>query len=115
MSLLSQRTSSENDGTIIVVGGGPVGLYYIAQQAHNARNASPSKVYNIHLYEARIKQGSGGHFVWKEEADNNNRRRQIVTIQSNVWTKWDQGIQDAIFTEGNFFEMWPLGPDSPKR
>ena len=78
MLLPSQRTSSENDGTIIVVGGGPVGLYYIAQQAHNARNASPPKVYNIHLYEARIKQGPGGHFIWKEEADNNNSPNNSV-------------------------------------
>ena len=115
MSLPSQRTTSENDGTIIVVGGGPVGLYYIAQQAHDARNASPPKQYNVHLYEARIKQGPEGRFIWREEADNNNRRRQIVTIQSNVWTKWEQRLQNAIFTEGNFQEIWPLQPDSPER
>ena len=49
MSLPPQKTSSENDGTIIVVGGGPVGLYYIASK-HIMHEMRPHRRYTIFTF-----------------------------------------------------------------
>ena len=111
----SADRSNEHNGTIVVVGGGPVSLFYVAQQTYYA--SMVGKRYHIILYEGRIKEkpGYNNGFEWKGEADNNNRRRQVVTLQSRSWSLLSDDIQRAIFTNGNFFEMWPIGPDSPEK
>jgi hypothetical protein len=54
-----------------------------------------------------------GRVVWRGKAEGNNRRQQVVTLQSNVWSGLPELVQRKLFTPGNYSEMWPLGPDSP--
>jgi hypothetical protein len=91
---------------VIISGGGPVGLAFALLLADLMGRRVAIRVYN-----GRWKT-DGQRVVWKEMAEGNVRRQQVVTIQSRQFLKLPREVQDYLFTPGNFSEMWPSGPDS---
>ncbi|GAA3464492.1 hypothetical protein ACFFSW_35335 [Saccharothrix longispora] len=91
-----------------VVGGGPVGLSF----ACTLRAMMGDQVV-IRIHDRRWKR-QGNKVVWLGQAEGNFRREQVVTLQSNVWSTLPHQVQERLFTQGRFGEMWPLGPDSPE-
>ncbi|OLR94554.1 FAD-dependent monooxygenase family protein [Actinokineospora bangkokensis] len=90
-----------------VAGGGPVGLAFACSvQALLGRDVV------VRVFDRRWKR-AGDRVVWRDAADGNRRREQVVTLQSNVWSALPPRVQRALFVEGRYGEMWPLGPDSP--
>jgi len=90
-----------------VVGGGPVGLTF----ACTLRAMMGDQV-AIRVYDARWHRRNG-RVLWRERAEGNTRREQVVTLQSNVWSNFPEKVKQRLFTQGRYGEMWPLGPDSP--
>lgn len=91
-----------------VAGGGPVGLAFaiwlrwlLAERVH------------VRVYDRRWTK-VGDRIVWRGTEDGNNRRRQVVTLQSNIWRALPEEVQQRLFAPGNYCEMWPYGPDSPE-
>jgi len=93
---------------VTVSGGGPVGLSFALLLVHLLGN----KV-NIRIYDGRWCY-KDSKVVWRSVESGNSRRQQVVTLQSRQYLKYPQEIQDRLFTEGNYSEMWPIGPDSIK-
>ncbi|MEV4048359.1 FHA domain-containing protein [Streptomyces sp. NPDC049744] len=91
---------------ITVTGGGPVGLAF----ALLLEKALPQRV-SVTLYDGRWIR-SGDTVVWKGEAHGNVRRQQVVTVQSRQYLALTDEMRAALFGDGQFSEMWPLGPDS---
>lgn len=103
----------EKGANVIIVGGGPVGLASALLLREYGRRTNV--YYNIHVYERRWKANPDGSVAWKDKSDGNNRRGQVTTIQSNVWSLLPGHVKAAMFNaleEDSFIEMWPLGPDS---
>mmetsp|Transcript_27256 Transcript_27256/g.38558 ORF Transcript_27256/g.38558 Transcript_27256/m.38558 type:complete len:736 (-) Transcript_27256:225-2432(-) len=99
--------------SLAIVGGGPVGLSFAL------RLIADSKKFKISVFERRWRQNhETARLEWRDERERNNRRYQVVTIQSNVWSRLPEALQHALFGEdGNgphHVEMWPYGPDSPR-
>ncbi|MGW4482808.1 hypothetical protein ACWEOE_03115 [Amycolatopsis sp. NPDC004368] len=90
-----------------VAGGGPVGLIF----ACTLRSMLGDKV-KLRVFDRRWTRRDG-RVVWLGKAEGNNRREQVVTLQSNVWGQLPELVRRRLFTPGNYSEMWPLGPDSP--
>lgn len=92
---------------VTVSGGGPVGLAFalLLEEALAGRVA-------ITVYDGRWVR-SGTSVVWKDAAQGNVRRQQVVTVQSRQYLALTDEMQTAMFSDsGQFSEMWPLGPDS---
>lgn len=91
---------------VIVSGGGPVGLSFalLLERLMGKRVA-------IQIYDGRWTE-KGSQVVWKSDNQGNARRQQVVTIQSRQFLKFPQEMQDQLFQEGLYTEMWPEGPDS---
>lgn len=91
---------------VTVTGGGPVGLSFalILESLMGGRVA-------IKVYDGRWTQ-EGSRIVWKNKEQGNTQRQQIVTIQSEQYLKLPKIIQDRIFQEGCYSEMWPKGSDT---
>ena len=90
-----------------VAGGGPVGLAYACTLV-----AAMGPDVHIRVHDRRW-MTRDGRVVWRGQAEGNNRRQQVVTLQSNVWSGLPELVRQRLFTPGNYSEMWPLGPDSP--
>ncbi|MGZ3147110.1 hypothetical protein ACVDFE_34970 [Lentzea chajnantorensis] len=90
-----------------VAGGGPVGLAF----ACSLKTMLGDQV-SLRVHDRRWKRHAG-RVVWKDASDGNNRREQVVTLQSNVWAALPAEVRQRLFADGRFSEMWPLGPDSP--
>ncbi|MFD6921051.1 FHA domain-containing protein [Streptomyces sp. NPDC059944] len=92
---------------VTVTGGGPVGLAValLLEEALAGRVA-------ITVYDGRwIRNGTS--VVWKDAAQGNVRRQQVVTVQSRQYLALTTEMQTAMFGDtGQYSEMWPLGPDS---
>ncbi|HEX6344070.1 hypothetical protein [Umezawaea sp.] len=101
------RRSSDRPLRVDVVGGGPVGLTF----ACTLRAMMGDQVV-IRVHDPRWRTRNG-RVLWRERAEGNTRREQVVTLQSNVWSNLPEKVKRRLFTEGRFGEMWPLGPDSP--
>ncbi|GGU58038.1 FHA domain-containing protein [Lentzea flava] len=91
-----------------VAGGGPVGLAF----ACTLKSLLGDQV-ALRVYDRRWMR-RGNRVVWRGAAEGNNRREQVVTLQSNVWSALPSAVQQRLFVPGKFSEMWPLGPDSPE-
>ncbi|MEU0877001.1 hypothetical protein ABZ345_00265 [Lentzea sp. NPDC005914] len=91
-----------------VAGGGPVGLAF----ACTLKSLLGDQV-SIRVYDRRWMR-RGDRVVWRGAEEGNNRREQVVTLQSNVWSALPTAVQQRLFAPGKFSEMWPFGPDSPE-
>ncbi|ADI10669.1 hypothetical protein SBI_07549 [Streptomyces bingchenggensis BCW-1] len=91
---------------VTVTGGGPVGLAF----ALLLEEALPGRV-SVTVYDGRWVR-SGTTVVWKDETHGNVRRQQVVTVQSRQYLALTEEMRSALFGDGQFSEMWPLGPDS---
>ncbi|MGW1884383.1 FHA domain-containing protein [Streptomyces sp. NPDC001970] len=91
---------------VTVTGGGPVGLAF----ALLLEEALPGRV-SVTVYDGRWVR-SGTTVVWKDETHGNVRRQQVVTVQSRQYMALTEEMRSALFRDGQFSEMWPLGPDS---
>jgi hypothetical protein len=91
---------------VTISGGGPVGLSFALLLEHlMGRRVA------ITLYDGRwIEDGS--RIVWKNDAQGNIRRQQVVTVQSRQYLNLPEEVQGRLFSTGSFSEMWPTGPDS---
>ncbi len=92
---------------IDVAGGGPVGLTFSIL----LRNLMPDRVH-IRVYDRRWCRHRD-RVVWRGPQEGNNRRRQVVTVQSNVYSALPATVQQRLFADGQYAEVWPFGPDSP--
>ncbi|MEU9731548.1 FHA domain-containing protein [Streptomyces sp. NPDC048002] len=91
---------------VTITGGGPVGLAF----ALTLESMLPGRV-AVTIHEGRwIKNGSA--VVWKDETHGNTRRQQVVTVQSRQYLALPDELRTALFTSGDYTEMWPVGPDS---
>ncbi|SCL26075.1 FHA domain-containing protein [Micromonospora pallida] len=91
---------------VTVSGGGPVGLSLalLLERLLGHRVA-------VTVYDGRWIQ-DGSRVVWKNEAQGNVRRQQVVTVQSRQYLNLPEDVQDRLFVPGAYSEMWPSGPDS---
>jgi 2-polyprenyl-6-methoxyphenol hydroxylase-like FAD-dependent oxidoreductase len=91
---------------VTIAGGGPVGMSFalMLDQLMGPRVA-------ITIHEGRWTT-DGDRFVWQNPEQGNNRRQQVVTVQSRQFLKLPAEIQARLFQPGTFTEMWPAGPDS---
>ncbi|MFC9117869.1 FHA domain-containing protein [Streptomyces sp. NPDC057092] len=92
---------------VTVTGGGPVGLAFalLLEEALTGRVA-------VTVYDGRWVR-NGTSVIWKNAAQGNVRRQQVVTVQSRQYLALTQEMQAAMFGDSDqFSEMWPLGPDS---
>lgn len=91
---------------VTISGGGPVGLSF----ALLLENLMGRRV-AITLYDGRWIQ-DGARVIWKNEAQGNIRRQQVVTVQSRQYLNLPEEVQARLFSPGSYSEMWPTGPDS---
>lgn len=92
---------------VTVTGGGPVGLAFALslEEMLSGRVA-------VTVYDGRWTR-KGSAVVWKDEAQGNVRRQQVVTVQSRQYLALSEEIRSALFDDAAAFsEMWPVGPDS---
>ncbi|MFI5497012.1 FHA domain-containing protein [Actinoplanes sp. NPDC051859] len=91
---------------VTVAGGGPVGLTLalLLTRLMGERVA-------ITIYDGRWTR-DGARVVWKDETQGNNRRQQVVTLQSRQFLNLPEEVQAHLFDSGSYSEMWPSGPDS---
>ncbi|MEU8195530.1 FHA domain-containing protein [Microbispora amethystogenes] len=91
---------------VTVSGGGPVGLAFALLLEHLMGHRVA-----ITIYDGRWTE-DGPRIVWKDATQGNNRRQQVVTVQSRQYLNLPEDVQSRLFTEGSYSEMWPAGPDS---
>ncbi|MGW8375300.1 FHA domain-containing protein [Streptomyces sp. ODS28] len=91
---------------VTVSGGGPVGLAFalLLESLLGPRVA-------LTVYDGRWTRADG-RVVWKDEDQGNVRRQQVVTVQSRQYLGLPLEVQDRLFRDGAYTEMWPAGPDS---
>lgn len=91
---------------VTVSGGGPVGLAFalLLESLLGPRAA-------VTIYDGRWTR-DGDKVVWKDATQGNVRRMQVVTVQSRQYLGLPQEVQDRLFKDGAYSEMWPAGPDS---
>ncbi|GHJ37350.1 FHA domain-containing protein [Streptomyces sp. TS71-3] len=103
------RGAASDDPTVLhvtVTGGGPVGLAF----ALTLENMLRERV-SVTIHDGRWTE-DGSTVVWKNKAQGNNRRQQVVTVQSRQYLALPEELQSALFGGGEYAEMWPVGPDS---
>lgn len=93
--------------SVAIVGGGPVGLALAILLRFLLGDMVRVQIFDRRWMnkEARI--------VWKGNREGNNRRGQVVTVQSNVWSLLPPAVQQRLFANRQLHEVWPFGPDSP--
>ncbi len=90
-----------------VVGGGPVGLTLGLTLDHLLGADAEVTVHDGRWVE------DGGKVRWKRAAEGNDRREQVVTLQSGVTADLPPHVERAIFPEGGWSAVWPTGRNSP--
>lgn len=110
-SITEERTEViKGRGTMVVVvaGGGPVGLLY----ALTLWSLFGPRI-DVRVYDGRWKR-ENGRTRWKGLAEGNNRRRQVVTLQSLQYSKLPQIVREALFeSKVQTSQMWPATAASP--
>ncbi len=74
-----------------VAGGGPVGLAF----ACSPKTMLGDQV-SVRVFDRRWKRHAH-RVVWKNAADGDNRREQVVALQSNVWAALPAEVQQRLF------------------
>jgi 2-polyprenyl-6-methoxyphenol hydroxylase-like FAD-dependent oxidoreductase len=91
---------------VTIAGGGPVGLTLALLLDHHMGETAAVTVYDGRWARA------GGAVVWRGADTGNERRQQVVTVQSRQYLRLPAFVRDAVFAAGRWSEMWPVGPDS---
>lgn len=91
---------------VTVSGGGPVGLSLALLLDHIMGERVAVTVYDARWATV------GDRVVWKDQSAGNVRRQQVVTVQSRQYLNLPEPIQERLFRDGAYSEMWPAGPDS---
>lgn len=92
---------------VAVAGGGPVGLLFAILLWILMGNDVRIDIYDRRWCRRRDR------IAWRGQKEGNNRRGQVVTLQSNVWTALPTTVQERLFVAPQVLEVWPFGPDSP--
>lgn len=111
--LSSSAKRNEKPMRILVVGGGPAGLLF----ATSVRSMLGEKV-DVTVHEHRMIQDETlppPSLRWMSNKEGVNRREQVVTLQSAVFSSLPQTVQDAIFVPDSFSCVWPYSGESPVR
>jgi pSer/pThr/pTyr-binding forkhead associated (FHA) protein len=92
---------------VTIAGGGPVGMAtaLMLDDLMGPRVA-------ITICDGRWHETADRKIYWQNPEQGNNRRLQVVTVQSRQYRKLPQEVQDRLFQPGTYTEMWPMGPDS---
>jgi hypothetical protein len=92
---------------VTIAGGGPVGMStaLMLDELMGPRVA-------VTIYDGRWHETEDRKIYWQNPEQGNNRRLQVVTVQSRQYRKLPQEVQDRLFQPGTYTEMWPMGPDS---
>src|SRR3712207_1736889 len=91
---------------ITIVGGGPVGLTLALLLDHHM-GASAA----VTIYDGRW-TGTGSRVEWLGAEAGNERRQQVVTVQSRQYLRLPDAVRSSAFGAGLSSVMWPVGPDS---
>jgi 2-polyprenyl-6-methoxyphenol hydroxylase-like FAD-dependent oxidoreductase len=91
---------------VTIVGGGPVGLTVALLLDHHL-GASAA----VTVYDGRWMR-RGEEVVWRGADMGNERRQQVVTVQSRQYLRLPPFVRSVAFADGLSSEMWPVGPDS---
>lgn len=92
----------------LVIGGGPSGLAF----ATSLRLAADPTSVEITVADGRWLR-ERGRIRWRDIGEGTNRRQQVVTIQSRVYSRLHPRVRAAIFPEGSYSQVWPTGGESP--
>ena len=105
-AVLPAPRTSEPVLRVTVAGGGPVGLSLalLLTRLMGERVA-------VTVYDGRWTR-DGARVVWRDETQGNNRRQQVVTLQSRQFLNLPEEVQAHLFATDSYSEMWPAGPDS---
>ena len=106
-------SAAKNPTKICIVGGGPVALVTALSLLEYGRKCDLK--YQLYIFEKRwivdVDENNNRVMRWKTEADGNQRRRQVVTVQGDVWsTLLPPRVQNALFSKMSSVdscEMWP--------
>jgi 2-polyprenyl-6-methoxyphenol hydroxylase-like FAD-dependent oxidoreductase len=91
---------------ITIVGGGPVGLTLALLLDHDMGESAAVTVYDGRWTRA------GRKVRWRGPEMGNERRQQVVTVQSRQYLRLPRFVRSVAFADGLCSEMWPVGPDS---
>ena len=91
---------------VTIAGGGPVGMSLALLLDHLMADRV-----SLTIYDGRWTEHDG-RIVWLNPEQGNNRRLQVVTVQSRQFLKLPPEVQERLFRPGSYSEMWPQGPDS---
>lgn len=92
----------------LVIGGGPSGLAF----ATSLRLAADPTSVEITVADGRWVR-TPGRIRWRDIGEGTNRRQQVVTIQSLVYSRLHPRVRAASFPEGSYSQAWPTGGESP--
>ena len=92
---------------VTVAGGGPVGLAFALCLRERMGDAV-----HVSVHDHRWTRAGGG-LRWKDEAEGNRRRTQVVTLQGNVVGWLPPAVRAVLLGDGGWSTSWPLGRDSP--
>ena len=92
---------------VTIAGGGPVGMSFALLLDHLL-----GPRVSITIHDGRWTAGRTAGSSGRTPSMGNNRRQQVVTVQSRQFLKLPPEVQERLFRPGTFTEMWPAGPDS---
>lgn len=112
-STTQNAKTTKSPTKICIVGGGPVALVTALSLLEYGRKSDIK--YQLYIFEKRwivdVDENSSRVIRWKTEGDGNQRRRQVVTVQGDVWTTLlPSRVQNALFSQTSTVdscEMWP--------
>lgn len=97
---------------VLVVGGGPAALTF----ATSLKTLLGPKVF-LTVLESRIVHDPllpPPSLRWKTPSERVNRRKQVVTLQSAVFSSLPDQVREAMFEQNGYSTVWPTGGESPK-
>lgn len=97
---------------VMVVGGGPSALIF----ATSLKTLLGPKV-SLEVLESRVVRDPTlppPSLRWKTRSERVNRREQVVTLQSAVYSSLPRLVQHAIFPPQGYSNVWPVGGESPE-
>jgi 2-polyprenyl-6-methoxyphenol hydroxylase-like FAD-dependent oxidoreductase len=106
MDMGSDMQRSPRPLRVTIAGGGPVGLTLALLLDHHMGESVAVTVHDGRWVRL------GDDVVWRGADTGNERRQQVVTVQSRQYLRLPAFVREAVFAAGRWSEMWPVGPDS---